>query len=78
MKQPAMKEKVYHIFRDGVCKFLEYAIELKEKQPEVFEELMEDYQFSASIKSGKEAAAEGEQEFLDLPMSSKPLPSVVE
>jgi len=76
MKQPAMIEKVYHIFRDGVCKFLEYAIELKEKQPEVFEELMEDYQFSATIKPGKEA--EGEQEFLDLPVPGKSLPPGVE
>ncbi len=37
-------QKVRNVLEDGIRKFLDYAIELKEEQPEVFTELMEDYE----------------------------------
>ncbi len=40
---PELEAKMYHVLRDGIGKFLDYAIELKEKQPDVFDELMNDY-----------------------------------
>jgi hypothetical protein len=38
--------KVNKVLNDGVQKFLDYAIELKEKQPKVFVDLMTDYEIS--------------------------------
>jgi hypothetical protein len=40
---PELAAKMHHVLRDGVEKFLVYAIELKEKQPDVFAELINDY-----------------------------------
>lgn len=48
-KQPQLMEKVNKVLKDGVSKFLDYAIELKEKEPDVFEELMNDYLLSSQI-----------------------------
>ncbi len=42
-KDPELAAKMYQILKDGVIKFLDYAIELKEKQPAVFVELINDY-----------------------------------
>lgn len=38
------------ILQDGIRRFLDYAIELKEKKPELFEEMMEDYEASALLR----------------------------
>jgi hypothetical protein len=35
---------------DGIQRFLDYAIELKEKHPELFEEMMEDYESSSLLR----------------------------
>lgn len=48
-KQPQLMEKVKKVMKDGVSKFLDYAIELKEKEPDVFEELLNDYLLSAGM-----------------------------
>jgi hypothetical protein len=40
--------KVNQILQNGIIKFLEYAIELKEQRPDMFEELLSDYQSSAN------------------------------
>lgn len=55
---PAMEKKVYTIFRQGIVKFLEYAIELKEKQPDVFDELMADYEAASCIRRPKDTACD--------------------
>ena len=47
-RHPEMGEKLHKLLGDGVRSFLDHAIELKEKQPEVFEELLADYELSAS------------------------------
>ena len=49
-RQPKIMEKVQRVLKDGVCKFLDYAIELKEKQPEVFDEILTEYQLSSQMK----------------------------
>ncbi len=49
-RHPPMMEKVNRILRDGVCKFLDYCIELKVKQPEVLDELLSDYLISSRMK----------------------------
>lgn len=46
-KNEWLMAKVRKILTDGIQKFLDYAIELKEKQPEVFHDLMTDYEFSS-------------------------------
>jgi len=38
--------KVNKVLNDGIQKFLDYAVELKEKQPKVFIDLMTDYEIS--------------------------------
>jgi len=59
-REPELLQKVYGILRDGICKFLDYAIELKEKQPDVFEGLMADYQLSADLRSGGKTVGESD------------------
>lgn len=41
--------KVRKVLNDGIQKFLDYAVELKEKQPKVFIDLMTDYEISDGI-----------------------------
>ena len=48
-KKPVL-EKVRKTLWDGIQRFLDYAIELKEKQPALFEEMMEDYESSALLR----------------------------
>jgi hypothetical protein len=45
-KNERLMTKVNKVLNDGIQKFLDYAIELKEKQPEVFDDLMTDYEIS--------------------------------
>ncbi len=52
-KQLLLMEKVRKVLGDGVKKFLDYLIELKEQQPSVFQELMIDYEMSERIASSK-------------------------
>ena len=47
---PRLREKTEKILRDGVVKFLDYVIELREKEPEVLEELLEDYLVTAKMR----------------------------
>jgi hypothetical protein len=49
-RHPRLREKMEKILRDGVVKFLDYAIELREKEPEVLEELLEDYLLSSRMR----------------------------
>jgi hypothetical protein len=51
-RHPRLQEKLEKILRDGVVKFLDYAIELHEKEPEVLEELLEDYLLSSRMLGG--------------------------
>jgi hypothetical protein len=45
-KNERLMTKVKKVLNDGIQKFLDYAIELKEKQPKVFDDLMIDYEIS--------------------------------
>jgi len=47
---PRLFAKVEKILRDGVVKFLDYAIELRQKEPEVLEELFDDYLISSKMR----------------------------
>ena len=49
-RQPELLEKVHRILLQGVHKFFDYIIELKEKQPFVFDELITDYLLSSRLK----------------------------
>jgi hypothetical protein len=44
-----MMDRVNSILGDGIRKFLDYLIELKEKQPELFYTIIDDYEASAAI-----------------------------
>ena len=44
-------EKVNKVLGDGIQKFLDYIIELKEQQPQMFYELISDYELSSQIRS---------------------------
>ncbi len=48
-RQLLLMEKVRKVLGDGIQKFLDYSIELKEKQPDIFLELMTDYEVSSRI-----------------------------
>lgn len=44
---PRLQAKVDKVLRDGVVKFLDYVIELREREPLVLDELLEDYALAA-------------------------------
>jgi len=48
--KPQLMTKVEGILKTGIFSFLDYMAEVKENQPEVFEELINDYEFSAQMK----------------------------
>ncbi|MEW5900542.1 MAG: hypothetical protein AB1715_03665 [Acidobacteriota bacterium] len=48
-KKDWLMTKVKKVLGDGIRKFLDYAIELKEKQPAVFADLMTDYEYADSM-----------------------------
>jgi len=50
--QPAMMKKIHRVLGDGIRKFLDYAIELKEAAPDMLEEILNDYQYISRIHSG--------------------------
>lgn len=43
-------EKVKKVLGSGIQKFLDYAIELKEKHPDMFDELISDYELLSKIR----------------------------
>jgi hypothetical protein len=47
-----MMEKARKVLGDGIRRFLDYAIELKEKQPEMFRDVLADYELSAGFREG--------------------------
>lgn len=50
-KRAALMEKVKKMLGTGIHKFLDYAIELKESQPNMFYELISDYELSFQIRN---------------------------
>ncbi len=48
-RQLLLMEKVQKVLGDGIQKFLDYPIELKMKQPDIFHELLTDYEVSSRI-----------------------------
>jgi hypothetical protein len=46
-----LMQKVDKVLGDGIRKYLDYAIELKEKQPELFDEITTDYELATQIRS---------------------------
>jgi hypothetical protein len=50
-KNELLMQKVTKVLGDGIRKFLDYAIELKEKQPELFNELVSDYELSTKMRT---------------------------
>jgi hypothetical protein len=45
-----LMQKVIKVLGDGIRKYLDYAIELKEIQPELFDEIVTDYELSIQIR----------------------------
>jgi len=50
-KKKSLKVKVERVLWDGIEKFLDYAIELKEKKPEMFDDLLSDFEMCSEIVS---------------------------
>ncbi|TVM00573.1 MAG: hypothetical protein CV087_13315 [Candidatus Brocadia sp. WS118] len=50
-KNMLFMEKVKKVLGSGIQKFLDYAIELKEKHPGMFDELISDYELLSKIRS---------------------------
>jgi hypothetical protein len=53
----AMMEKVMKVLGDGIRKYLDYAVELKEKQPDLFDQMITDYELLARGRGGAETGA---------------------
>jgi len=50
LKREWLMKKVRKVLGDGIQKFLDYAIELKEKEPLMFYDLISDYELSSQIR----------------------------
>jgi hypothetical protein len=50
-RNEALMQKVTKVLGDGIRKYLEYVIELKEKEPALFEQLIADYELLARTRS---------------------------
>ena len=46
-----LMQKTTKVLGDGIRKYLDYAIELKEEQPELFDEIVTDYELATHIRS---------------------------
>jgi hypothetical protein len=53
-KNEAIMGKVRKVLGDGVQRFLDYAIELREKEPEMFQDVLSDYEISSGFMNGKQ------------------------
>jgi hypothetical protein len=49
-KNELLMERVMKVLADGIRKYLDYAIELKEKQPALFSQLIADYELFTQIR----------------------------
>jgi len=45
-----MMIKVRKVLGDGIQRFLDYVIELKEEQPDLFDQVISDYESSAHVR----------------------------
>lgn len=61
-KREWQMRKVKNVLEDGIRKFLDYVIELKEEQPDVFTELMEDYDQTEIMLHSSNALPHGKVE----------------
>ena len=52
-KRPALLARARKIMTSGIHSFIDYAVELKEKQPVMFEEMMADYELSAQMREAE-------------------------
>ena len=49
-KKEELMKKTWKVLTDGIKRFFDYAVELKEKRPEIFAEMMEDYELSIHLR----------------------------
>ena len=49
-KNEVLMSKVMKVLSDGIRRFLDYAIELKEKQPHMFDDVFADYEMTSQMK----------------------------
>jgi hypothetical protein len=56
LADPRLRPKMDKVLRDGVEKFLDHAIELRELAPEAFEELLDDYLVTMALEAKPDPA----------------------
>lgn len=71
-----MMQKVMKVVGDGIRRYLEYAIELKEKQPELFDQVLSDYELLAGIEP-KGSAVSAESTAAEVPALSEGRPAAI-
>jgi hypothetical protein len=49
-RRESLRQRTEKVLTDGIKRFLDYALELKEKEPEIFDEMMADYALSIQIR----------------------------
>jgi hypothetical protein len=54
LKMPDERKRVIRILSDGISKFLDYLIELKQEQPDVFQELINEYLMTSRMMHWKQ------------------------
>jgi len=57
-KRPQLMEKVHKVLGDGIQKFLDYTIELKEQEPQMLLDLISDYELSSQLQRDSLSASE--------------------
>lgn len=69
-KQRLLMKKVKKILSDGILKFLDYMIELKEKNPDMFYEILTDYELSYQNNITKHEYTKNSKNFTDEALST--------
>ncbi len=64
--KPEMIEKTSRVIRNGIEKFLDYVIELKQNDPTILNNLLSDYEISISIYPDEQISKENHDNYVRL------------
>jgi hypothetical protein len=67
--KPELIEKASHVVREGIERFLDYIIELKQNSPTILDSLLSDYEISMSIYPIKQISRENRNDYVRLRVS---------
>jgi hypothetical protein len=67
--KPELIEKASRVVREGIERFLDYIIELKQNSPTILDSLLSDYEISMSIYPDEQISKENRNDYIRLKAS---------